>query len=334
MRAILLSAHGGNERLRYEPSYREPKPAEREVVIRVRACSLNYHDVFTRRGMPGIRVPLPLVIGIDIAGEVATLGSQVKGWQVGDAVLVNPRTPIGLIGEMRDGGLAEFCAVPAECLVRIPKGVSFEAAAALPVAYGTAHRMMHTIGEIRAGERVLIWGASGGVGTCALLLAKLAGAYVVACTGSPEKTEQLRSLGADDVIDTSQEKFVDAVVKRFGKPQRRSDEGGVDVIVNFTGGDTWVPSLKALRRGGKLLTCGATAGFDPPEDLRYIWSYELIVRGSNGWTTDDLQALLRLIMERRLTPVIDTVLPLERAAEGLQLIEERKVFGKVLICPG
>ena len=189
------------------------------------------------------------------------------------------------MGETVNGGLAELCKCKAHQLIRIPDGVSFEQAAALPVAYGTALRMMTTIGQVTAGEKVLILGASGGVGVCCVQLAKLAGAYVIAAAGSEEKGRRLTELGADEIILYREEDFMKTVWARHGKPARRrfAEGGGVDVVVNYTGGDTWVNSLRCLKLGGRILTCGATAGYGPPEDLRFIWTFELQVRGSNGW---------------------------------------------------
>jgi alcohol dehydrogenase len=305
------------------------------VVVGVRATSLNYHDVFTLRGMPGITIPMPAIMGLDVAGVVVELGAGVEGWKPGDRVLVDPidRVKGGLMGETIHGGLAERCRAAAHQLVRIPAGVTFAEAAALPVAYGTAHRMMLTQGRVAAGERVLVLGASGGVGTGCVLLAKLAGATVVACASSDAKLKRLHELGADQVIDYARGDFMAEVHARFGKPHRRGFDGGVDVVVNFTGGETWVPSLRCLRRGGRLLTCGATAGFDPRTDLRYIWTFELQVLGSNGWTLEDLVTLLQMVEERRLSPVIDRVLPLREALEGLRLLAEREVIGKVIVVP-
>jgi alcohol dehydrogenase len=334
MRALLLSQHGGLENLKLVSDHPVPQAGEGHVVIRVRASSFNYHDVFTVRGMPGIKVPLPVVIGLDMAGEVAETGPGVEGWKVGDRVLVNPlNRKKGLMGEMLDGGMEEYCRVAADQLIRMPKSVSFEDAASLPVAYGTAHRMLITHKTVKKGDRVLILGASGGVGTGCVILAKNLGAEVIACASSPEKLSKLKEVGADEVIDYTETDFSRWAVERYGKPQRRTYEGGVDVVVNFTGGDTWQPSLKCLKRGGKLLVCGATAGHDPKEDLRYVWSFELQIIGSNSFYDENLVALMEMIDARTLKPVIDKVVPLEEAADGLRLIADRKVIGKVVVTP-
>jgi alcohol dehydrogenase len=195
--------------------------------------------------------------------------------------------------------------------------------------------MMVTKGHVAAGEKVLILGASGGVGVCCVQLAKLAGATVIAATSSADKATRLRALGANDIIDYVQEDFVPAVYARYGKPARRGSgsDRGIDVVVNYTGGDTWTKSLRTLRVGGRLLTCGATAGYDPPEDIRYIWTFELQVLGSNGWARDDVTALLDLVQAGKLQAVSDEIFPLERAAEALMRLENRQVFGKLVVRP-
>jgi len=336
MKAIVLHEHGAGG-LRYENDFPDPTPSAGDVVVRVRAASLNYHDIFTRRGMPGIRIPMPAIMGLDVAGEIAALGQGVSGWKIGDRVLGDPinRVEGGLTGETVHGGLAEYCRLRAHQLVAIPDGVGFATAAALPCAYGTARRMMFTNGRVKGGEKVLILGASGGVGVCCVQLAKLAGATVIAATSSAEKAARLRALGADHTIDTSREDFVEAIYRLYGKPTRRggSSDRGVDVVVNYTGGDTWTKCLRILRVGGRLLTCGATAGYDPPEDIRYIWTFELQILGSNGWALDDITALLDMVQSGRLEAVVDATYSLERAAEALARLENRQVFGKLVITP-
>jgi NADPH:quinone reductase-like Zn-dependent oxidoreductase len=193
--------------------------------------------------------------------------------------------------------------------------------------------MLITHNTVKQGDRVLVLGASGGVGTGCVILAKLLGAEVIACASSPEKMQRLKELGADQVINYRDVDFSKWAIERYGKPQRRSYEGGVDVVINFTGGHTWVPSLRCLKRGGKLLVCGATAGHDPKEDLRFIWTFELQIIGSNSFYDDNLQALMRLIAAGQIKPVIDKILPLEEAREGLRLIQDREVIGKVVVTP-
>jgi alcohol dehydrogenase len=334
MKAVVLNQHGGLEELKCVSDFPDPRVIEGHAVIRVKATSFNYHDVFTVRGMPGIKVPLPMIIGLDMAGEILEAGPGVSGWKPGDRVLVNPvNQQKGLMGEMMHGGLAEKCLVAEHQLIRMPGNVSFEEAASLPVAYGTAHRMIITHDTIKKGDKVLILGASGGVGTGCVLLAKMLGAEVIACASSADKIKRLKDLGADHVINYKGTDFSKWAVEQYGKPQRRTYEGGVDVVINFTGGDTWAPTLRCVKRGGKILVCGATAGYDPKEDLRYIWSFELKVIGSNSFYDENLKALMDMIQGRELKPVIDEVLPLERAADGLRMIESREVFGKVVVTP-
>jgi alcohol dehydrogenase len=336
MKALVLREHG-MAGLRLEAGFPDPVPGHGDVVVRVRATSLNYHDVFTRRGMPGIRIAMPAIMGLDVAGEVAAIGPGVTGWRVGDRVLGDPinRVEGGLTGETAHGGLAEYCRLRAHQLVRIPDPVSFEQAACLPCAYGTARRMMHTNGHVEAGEKVLILGASGGVGVCCVQLATLAGATVIAATSSADKAARLQALGADHIVNYAEQDFVQELYRLFGKPARRGkgSDQGVDVVVNYTGGDTWTKSLRVLRVGGRLLTCGATAGYDPPEDIRFIWTFELQILGSNGWAREDIVALLDMVAAGRLKAVIDDTFPLDRVPEALARLEQRQVFGKLLATP-
>jgi alcohol dehydrogenase len=321
----------------FATDFPDPTIGEGDVLLRVRASTLNYHDVFTRRGMPGIKIPLPVIPGLDVAGDIIAVGPGVSGWAVGTRVLVDPMNRLegGLMGETTHGGLAELCRVRAHQLIRIPDGVSYADAAVLPTAYGTAVRMMYTNGHVAAGEKVLILGASGGVGVCCVQLAKLAGAEVIAAAGSDEKAERLRAIGADRTINYQEKDFVAEIHAMFGKPNRRGagTTRGVDVVVNYTGGDTWVKSLRCLKVGGRLLICGATAGYAPTEDLRYIWAFELNIKGSNGYRRDDIVMLLDQVQQGKLKVLVDEVYPLERAADAFARIENRQVFGKVVVAP-
>ena len=335
MKAVVLHEHGLMDKLVYETNYPDPECGPGDVVIRVRATSLNYHDLFTRNGMPGVKLKLPRICGLDVAGEIVEIGPDVTGWSIGDAVLIDPRNRVegGLVGETIDGGLAEYCRAPDHQLIKIPEGVSYEQAASLPVAYGTAHRMMVTRGQITADDKVLVLGASGGVGTGAVLLAKMLGAEVVACSSSQTKLLALRELGADHVINYLETDFVKEIWKLYTKPHRRKYEGGVTVVVNFTGGDTWVQSMRCLRRGGRLLTCGATESFDPKTDLRYVWSFEFDILGSNSWEREDLIRTLEYLSEGAMEVPISGSYPLDQATEALRLIEDREVIGKVIVTP-
>jgi alcohol dehydrogenase len=238
-----------------------------------------------------------------------------------------------MMGETLRGAAAELCAVPQSSLLPMPDAVSFVDAACLPTAYGTALRMMQTRGKVKRGEKVLILGATGGVGTCCVQLAKLAGAEVVACASSAEKAEKLKAIGADHVVNTSTQDYVKEVIRLYGKPRVWGESGGVDVIVNYTGGNTWAECFRALKRDGRLLTCGATAGYAPPTDIRYIWSFEFNIIGANGWTPQDQIELLDMVADGRIKPVLHSVRPLREFGISLQELIDRKVFGKAVLEP-
>lgn len=325
MKAMVIKAQGGLENLVYD-DWPDPVPGPSDVIVKVRACGLNHLDIFVRRGMPGLPVPMPFISGGDIAGEISEVGADVSGWRVGDRVVVQPSTAEGMMGEEIQGGMAEYARVPGDNLVRIPDGVGFEAAAALPVAYGTALRMIVTRGRVQAGEKVLILGASGGVGTAAVQICKMIGAEVIVAAGAEDKLQKLRELGADHLINYKTQDF-------SKETWRITAKQGVDVVINYTGGDTWVPSLKTLKARGRALTCGATAGYDPKEDLRYIWVRELEILGCNGWTKEDIATLLDYVATGRIKPVVSHVLPLSQGREAEWLLEQRAIFGKVLLVP-
>lgn len=334
MKAQVLHQHGTSADITYHSDYADPVAGLGEVVVSIKACALNYHDIFTMRGMPGIKVPLPVIMGIDAAGTVAAVGEGVTEWTEGDRVLIDPinRQTGKLFGEMVDGGLAELAVVAAHQLVPLPDDISFERGAALPCAYGTAYRMMITRGKIAKDETVLILGASGGVGNCCVQLAKLAGAHVIAAASSQEKMDQLIEIGADEVINYAEAPFRDQIWERYGKP-RIAGGGGVDVVVNFTGGDTWVPSLRSLKRHGRLLTCGATAGYNPQTDIRFIWTFEHNIIGSNGWEISDISALIDLVQTGQLIPVVDRTYALSDTRQAFEALEQRRFFGKIIVSP-
>jgi alcohol dehydrogenase len=326
MRAIVIHEHGGRDKLTLEPDWPTPHAGAGGVVVRVHACSLNHLDIFVRRGMPGKRTPLPFISGGDIAGTIAEVGPEVSGVAVGDRVLVDPAIDHGSIGEDAPGGLAEFARMPAANLIPLPDSISFDQAASLPIAYGTAWRMLRTRGSVRPGEHVLILGAAGGVGTACVQIAKMAGCVVYAAASTDGKLARLRALGADHLINYRNGDF-DREVWRL------TNKRGVNVVVDYTGAETWVRSLRSLGKGGRLLTCGATTGYDPKTDIRYIWTRELTIVGSDGWSRSDLLALLDATRAGQIRPVIDRVLPLAQTAEGERLLEEREVFGKIVIHP-
>lgn len=334
MKAIVFHQHGPNENLNLE-DFPDPKVGPGECLLKVNAVSLNGFDPMVLRGIPGLRTPLPMIPGADVAAEIVELGDGVDGaeWKTGQRVGVLPNQPAGMMGETLRGGMCEYIAVDQEFLLHLPDRVSDEQAACLPTAYGTAIRMMYTRGKVSRGESVLVLGASGGVGTCCVQLAKLVGCEVVACASSEDKAAKLKQIGADYVINTAEQDYVPWIVEHYGKPRTRGASGGVDVCVNYIGGETWARCFRTVKRGGRILTCGATAGYDPKTDIRYIWSFEHNIVGSNGWTREDHARLLEMIAEGRLEVVIDSVRPMAEVRRSMQELAERKIFGKAVLIP-
>lgn len=323
MKAAVIERQGGIENIVYR-DFPDPVIGPGDIKVRVRACGLNHFDLFVRRGMPGFPVPMPFISGGDIAGEVAGFGSAVLGWTIGERVLVDPLTDEGMIGEKLQGGMAQYVRVPKDYVIKLDPRLSFERAAAIPANYGATFRMLVTNGDIQSNDLVLVLGAGGGVGTATVQVARMLGARVIACAGSDNKCERLKQLGAEATINYNERDFSREAWKLSGKK-------GVDVVVNFTGGDTWVPSLRTLKHRGKLLTCGATAGFDPKTDLRYIWQRELRIVGSNGYTREDVAKGMTGVAEGRLAiPEIRTF-PLEQLPEAEALMESRDFFGKIVM---
>jgi len=341
MKAVIFEEHGSVENLKFT-DVPDPQLENEMAIVRVRAVALNGFDPMIIKGIPGLTTPLPMIPGGDVSGDIYEISDcvEAEGFSIGDRVLIDPAIPKsgdkkgGVLGETVLGGACELIAVPVRNLIPIPDNVSFEDAAALPIAYGTAYRMMITRAQVAKNNKVLILGASGGIGTCCLQLSKLAGAEVAVCTGSIEKGEVLRSLGADHVINTSDEDFVTASHNIWGKPRVFGESGGADIVVNFDGGDSWARSLRTVKRGGKLVTCGATNGFDPNTDIRYIWSLELNIMGSNMWLKQDLVELLNMVSDDKIKPIIHSVRPLEELSISIQELIDRKVVGKAILIPG
>lgn len=325
MKAAVIERQGGLENLVYR-EWPDPVPRPGEVLVRIRGCGLNHLDIFVRRGMPGFPVPMPFISGGDMAGEIAALGPDVTGWKVGDRVGMHPVTHEGMMGEEIPGGMAEYVRMPTENLIPIADNVDFVTAAAVPIAYGTAIRMLFEIGQVQPGNLVLILGASGGVGVACLQLCKMIGAKVIAAAGSDEKCRRLAELGADHTINYSKDNFSKLAWTLSGKQ-------GVDVVVNYTGGDTWIPSVRSLKPRGKLLTCGATAGHITENDMRFIWVRELQILGSNGYSKENVATGLRYVAEGRCKPEVSHVLPLSEAREAERLLEARDFIGKIVLVP-
>ena len=311
-----------------------PRPQPTECLIEIHAVSLNGFDPQIVRGTTELRTPFPMVPCGDGAGIVVDTGSEVsrESLPLGSRVSLIPfLAGRGMMGETTPGTCRQYLTVPAENLVPIPDAVSLQHAAALPIAYATALHMLGSRGRVAAGERVLILGATGGVGTCAVQLAKLAGAEVIAGGSSSWKLDRLRQLGADHVVDTTRDDWVDAVIAIAGRPRVFGEGGGVDVIVNFVGGDTWSSALRTLRRNGRVLVCGASAGAQAVTDLRYIWSFEHQIIGSNGWGPSDHLAVLDMVAVGTLSPVIHEVREMQDIGDAIQELEDRAVFGKSVL---
>ncbi len=341
MKAVVIDEQGEADVMRYR-SIEMPALEPGQVRIAMRACSLNYHDIFTRRGMPGVRTPLPMILGCDCAGVIAEMAPDVKGWALGERVLAdpiarftrqedpNPTIPIKFIGDTRWGGYAEYCVVWDRQLIRIPESVSIELAACLPVAYGSAYRMVMRHGQITAGDKVLVLGASGGVGNCAVQLAKSVGCFVVGACGSAARCQQLKELfGVDQTINTAEQDIVEATRGLTGGSLLQG--GGFDVVVNSQGGEFWAIGIRCVRAGGTMVTNGALAGFDPPTDIRYIFQGELTIQGSNGWRHQDIENLVDLVADDKLRPFIGATYPLHQAIEAHKALEARAHFGKIVI---
>jgi alcohol dehydrogenase len=334
VRAAVFHAHGPPEGVRVE-DFPEPTPRAGDAIVEVGAASINGFDPMIVAGSTGLRTPLPMIPCGDFAGRVVGFGPDTDPgeWKPGDRVCPHPFVPgEGMTGETRLGAACERVRIPVANLIRIPEGVSDVEAASLPIAYGTAHRMLTTRGQVKPGERVLVLGATGGVGVACVQLAKRLGAEVAATGSAAWKLDRLRELGADHAIDTSREDFVAAVHRLFGKPHMLGG-GGVEVIVNYVGGDTWARALRCLAPRGRMLTCGASAGYDPKTDLRFIWTYEHTILGSNGWTPDDQRAVLELVASGALRAVIHDVRPLATTGASIRELAERGVVGKIVITP-
>lgn len=326
MRAAVVTRHGDPEGLELR-SVPVPEPPPGWLRVKVLACALNMLDVFVRRGMPGVHLELPHVPGGDIVGLVDALGEEADGPAPGTLVLLDPSVTGKALGEDLWGGLAEYVVAPAANAIPLTAPQDEAVAyASLPIAYGTARRMLFDRARVRAGETVVVLGAAGGVGVACIQLAKETGARVVACSSSQAKLQQLGALGADDLVETSTGEFGSQVWNLTGRK-------GADVVVDYLGKDTWGQSVRALRPGGRLVTCGASTGFVVEMDLRYVWTRELDVLGSDGWSREDLVALVQQVQDGSLHPVVHSVHPLSDVRAAVAELEERRAIGKVVVVP-
>jgi len=342
MKALYFDEHGELDVVKYgEVPTVEPRTGE--VLVRVRACALNFLDIWVRRGWPGLKLEMPHWCGADVAGEIVELGDRVTGWQVGQRVVVDPGVNLledeytrrgqdsvspgyHVLGEHMRGGAAEYLAIPAKNLAAMPAGIDFPDAAAPLLVSLTAWRMLIRQARLRVGESVLVVGAGGGVNSMAIQIAKLAGAVVYTVAGNPAKARQARALGADVVLDRSQ---VD-----WGREiQRLTSRRGVDVVVDNVGQATIATSMQAVARGGRIVIVGNTSGPRAEIDIRYIFGKQISLIGSTMGSHQDFRAVLDLLWSRKIKPVVHQVLPLSKGIEAYKMMQEGRHFGKIVLVP-
>ncbi|HJS70954.1 MAG TPA: zinc-binding dehydrogenase [Gaiellaceae bacterium] len=323
MKAVRIHEDGGPEVLRYEDAP-DPVAAPGEVLIGLRAASLNHLDVWLRRGLPS--APKPRILGADGAGVVVALGEGVDRFREGDEVVINPGLDEGarIVGEHMDGTHAELIALPADYIYPLPDGLTFEQAAAFPLVFETAYRMLVTRGGLKAGEWVFVWGIGGGVATAAMQVAKALGARVIVTSSSDEKLARARELGADATVNHAEADVAAAV-------REATDGHGADIVVEHVGEATWKTSLQVAASGGRVAVCGATSGPNPPANLHRIWWKQLTVLGSTMGTQADFQAVYELVASGRAEPVVDRAFPLAEAAAAHEHLEAGRQLGKVVL---
>jgi NADPH:quinone reductase-like Zn-dependent oxidoreductase len=340
MKAVRIHEFGGPEVLRYE-DVPDAKPRKDQVMVRVRACSLNHLDIWVRKGLPGVK--LPHILGSDIAGEIVEVGEYVAGFKAGQRVLLAPmlfcnhctKCVAGLQNQCRefavlgngvDGGNCELVLVPAVNVIPIPESLEFDQAASVPLVFLTAWHMLVRRAGIRQGQTVLVLGGGSGVGIAAIQIAKLFHARVITTAGDAAKLEKARTLGADYGINHYQQKISEEVRKITSK-------AGVDIVVEHVGQATWEESMKSLKAGGTIVTCGATTGFDAKFDLRFLFARQLSFLGSYMGTMGDLYDVLGHVFAGRLKPVVDRAFPLQETRAAHEYMESSQMFGKIVLNP-
>jgi NADPH:quinone reductase-like Zn-dependent oxidoreductase len=340
MKAIAFDHHGGPDVLRYADAP-EPELRSGEVLVRVRACALNHLDLWVRGGLPGVSIPLPHIPGSDVAGVIAKIGPSVTTVQPGQKVLLAPGVACGKcpaclaghdnrcpqftnLGYRIDGGCAEFVRCPEVNCFPYPESLPFEQAAAVPLVFQTAWHMLLTRAQLQPGEEVLILGAGSGVGSAAIQIAKMFGCRVIATAGSEAKLAKAKELGADEVINHKSQRIKDEV-------RRLTAKRGVDVVFEHVGTATWDDSVASLAGSGRLVTCGATTGYDAKIDLRFLFSRQLSILGSYMGTKSEFATVLKLVAAGRLKPVLDRTFPLKDCAAAHAHLESGEQFGKVVL---
>jgi NADPH:quinone reductase-like Zn-dependent oxidoreductase len=342
MKAVIFNQHGGPEVLQFA-EVAAPTIKANEVLIEVKACALNHLDVWARVGLPGIEIPLPHILGNDIAGVVKEVGNLVSWVRVADEVMLQPGVSCGhcieclsgrdnlcreydILGYRRNGGYAQLVAAPGVNVIPKPKNISWEEAAALPLVTVTAWHMLVTRAAVQPGEDVLVHAAGSGVGSIGIQIAKLRGARVIATASSDEKLEKARELGADEVVNYTDEGWPKEV-------KRLTNKRGVDVVFEHTGAATWPGSIASLKSNGRLVTCGATSGFAAQTDIRQIFYRHLTVLGSFMGSKAELLEAMKFIENGKIRAIVDQVLPLAEARRAHELMEDRAQFGKLVLVP-
>jgi len=340
MKAIVFRQHGGPEVLKYTDA---PDPTIRpnDVLVRVRACALNHLDLWVRIGNPNVPIPLPHIPGSDISGEIVQIGADVSTVRVGQKVVLAPGVTCGKcpacvsgqdnrcrhftnLGYLIDGGCAELVRAPEVNCMPYPENLTFEEAASIPLVFQTVWHMLLARAELQPGEDVLVLGAGSGVGSAAIQVAKFFGARVIATAGTDEKLGKAKQLGADHLINHKTQKIRDEV-------RRLTNKRGVDVVFEHVGTATWDDSFASLAPGGRLVTCGATTGYDAKVDLRYLFSRQLSLLGSYMGTKSELHSVMRLVASGRFKPVVDRIFPLAACAQAHAYLESSSQFGKVVL---
>ena len=342
MKAVIFKQHGGPEVLEYADAP-DPTIKANEVLVEVKACGLNHLDIWTRGGLPGIEIPLPHILGNDIAGVVREVGDLVSWVRSGDDVMLHPGVSCGhcaeclagrdnlcreydILGSGRDGGYAQLVSAPAVNVIPKPSSISWEEAAALPLVTVTAWHMLVTRAAVQPGEDVLVHAAGSGVGSIGIQVAKLRGARVIATASSDEKLAKARELGADEVVNYSSEDWPKEV-------KRLTNRRGVDVVFEHTGTATWSGSIASLKKNGRLVTCGATSGFAAQTDLRQVFYRHLTILGSFMGSKSELLEAMKFIESGKIRAVVDQTLPLAEARRAHELMEDRAQFGKLVLVP-
>ena len=340
MKAVFFREHGGTHKLSYE-DFPTPTIGPKEVLVRVKACALNHLDIWIREGNPAYPMPLPHILGSDVAGIVEQAGSHTEGVTVGQRVFISPGISCwhcdaclagrdnfcrsyGILGALAHGGYAEYVKVPFRNVLPIPGDLSFEQAAAFPLVSVTASHMLFALAGLQHGETVLIMGAGSGVGMMAVQMAKLAGARVITTVGSEDKISKAVALGADAVINHAKETVAERV-------RQLTERRGVDVVIEHIGPEVWDTCMESLAKGGRLITCGATTGGDVTLNLRAVFSRQLTIKGSYMGTRAELVKAAELVGRGRLTPVIDRAFPLQEARAAQDLMLGRQFFGKIVL---